>query len=219
MTFTMTCGRRLDLFIRTMDSFLANCLDLDLIKNWVVCDDRSSAEDLLAMRRRYSFLEFVKARNPGQPASLNRLFSLAETEWFVHWEDDWLTVRRGHFLREALDVARADPRNRNVVLRGWQGVWIQDGDLLYNGHVYHPKGSAIHYRQTDWFWYGYSLNPGLQHKPTVELLGTYDETAESRDFDKPAARKYRDLGLRRVNPTARYVAHIGEDAPAWEIKA
>ena len=219
MTFTMTSGRRLGLFIRTMDSFLANCLDLDLIKNWVVCDDRSSREDLLTMRRRYSFIEFVQARQPGQPASLNRLFSLAETEWFVHWEDDWLTCRRGHFLRQALDIAHADPRNRNVVLRGWQGVHIQDGPVSYNGHVYCPKGSAIHYRQTDWFWYGYSLNPGLQHKPTVEMLGAYDEAATTRDFDKAAARKYRDLGLRRVNPPERYVEHIGEDNAAWEIKA
>ena len=211
----MTCGRRLDLFIRTMDSFLANCLDLDLIKNWVVCDDRSSPEDLRIMKSRYGFLEFVQATVPRQPASLNRLFRLVETEWFVHWEDDWLCDKRGHFLRQALDIAYSDERNRNVVLRGWQSVHIKDGDLIYSGHVFHPEGSPVNSRQTDWFWYGYSLNPGLQHKPTVDILGEYNESAVTRDFDKPAAKKYRELGLRRVNPLERYVEHIGEGKPAW----
>jgi hypothetical protein len=215
--FTMTCGRRLDLFVRTMDSFLAKCQDRDLIARWLVSDDRSSEDDLRVMRERYPFLDIEQCPTPGQPASLNRLFARVRTEWFVHWEDDWETVRPGHFIREAVEIARADTRIRNVVFRGWKGPWIKDGTLEYRVHVYnrycHEIEEAL---ENDWCWFGYSLNPSLQHLPTVRLLGQYDETATNRYFDRAIATRYMEAGLLRANPIPKYVEHIGEENPAWE---
>jgi len=216
LDFTMTCGRRLDLFIRTMDSFLANCLDKDMIARWLVSDDRSNADDLRIMRERYPFLEIEQSKKPGQPASLNQLFDRVKTHWFVHWEDDWDTVCSGHFIREAFDIAHSDARIKNVVFRGWKGVWIKDGPLEYRGHVYnaHKPGIASA-RENDWCWFGYSLNPSLQYLPTVRRLGHYDETAVTRYFDRPVAQAYQKAGLLRANPITKYVEHIGEDNPAW----
>ncbi len=216
VTFTMTCGRRLPLFRRTMDSFLANCLDQDLIAEWLVSDDRSSPEDLLAMQEAYPFLTIRPSSRPGQPASLNFLWSQVQTEWAFHVEDDWDFCRRGQFIRETLDIARSDDRLRNVIVREWDGVHILDGDREFIGHYFdelarRPRGAV-----TDCWWYGYSLNPGLQHMPTVRELGQYDEAAVNRKFDRPAARKYRKMGLLRASTTTGYVEHIGEANPAWE---
>jgi hypothetical protein len=219
LTFTMTCGRRLDLFRRTMDSFLQNCLDQDLIDRWIAGDDRSPPEDLKAMRAEYPFLEVHSSPRPGQPASLNHLFAKGGpvgTEWACHWEDDWATVRRGHFLREAMEVASSDPRIRNVVLRGWQGPFVKDGPLQYRYHVYWPRGS-LWWQTNDCLWLGYSLNPGLQHMPTVRSLGPYAEDADSRFFDRPAAAEYLRRGLLRANLIEPYVEHIGEGRGAWEL--
>ena len=57
---TMTTGTRLDLFIRTMESFLTACQDKDLISRWIVSDDRSSTKDLFEMKDRYSFRKFIQ---------------------------------------------------------------------------------------------------------------------------------------------------------------
>jgi hypothetical protein len=217
LTFTMTCGRRLDLFRRTMDSFLQNCLDQDLIARWLVSDDRSTPEDLEAMRREYPFLDIRSSLRPGQPASLNVLFARVTTEWFVSWEDDWKTVAAGCFLSEMIDIARTDPRIRNVVLRGWTGPFVKAGCVAYRIHVrnLHARHVDEIAKENDWCWFGYSLNPGLQHLPTVRMLGRYDESADTRYFDRPAALKYQRLGLIRANPLIQYVRHLGEDHPAW----
>lgn len=216
VTFTMTAGRRLSLFRRTMDSFLANCLDQDLICRWLVSDDRSSPDDVRLMREAYPFLEIRRSPKAGQPASLNYLFSLVGTEWAFHVEDDWEFVCPGHFIRETIDIAQSDPRLRNVIVRGWDGIRIIDDGREFIGHYFDDHARRQRGTATDCWWYGYSLNPGLQHMPTVRELGPYDEAAVNRKFDRPAAVKYREMGLLRASTVTGYVKHIGESNPAWE---
>ena len=71
ITCTMTMGRRLDMFLRTMKSFMENCLDLDLIERWIVNDDRSDTKDLEFIKKKFPFLEIIKADRPGQASALN----------------------------------------------------------------------------------------------------------------------------------------------------
>ena len=59
VTFTITSRRRLDLFERTMSSFLHCFTDHGRIARWICVDDGSSAEDLARMQARYPFLEIV----------------------------------------------------------------------------------------------------------------------------------------------------------------
>jgi hypothetical protein len=216
VTFTMTCGRRPALFRRTMDSFLAGCLDQDLICRWLVSDDRSLPDDLRMMQEAYPMLEIQRCPKRGQPASLNFLFSKVETEWAFHIEDDW-EFRRGHFVRECLDIAQSDDRFRNVIVRGWDGVHVIDNGREFVGHYYDENARRPRGAVTDCWWYGYSLNPGLQHMPTIRHLGRYDETAANRKFDRPAAIQYREMGLKRVSTMTGYATHIGDLTPAWEM--
>jgi hypothetical protein len=214
----MTTGRRFDLFKKTMDSFLSNCLDRDLIKEWIISDDGSSAKDIRAMKRLYPFIKIYKNKKSGQASNLNNLFSKVKTKWFFHCEDDWLFIRRGHFVREMLNIALYDPMIRNVTLRYWKGELVNNGRHRYHLHRYQPWIYDKEFvKNTNCCWYGYTLNPGLQHLPTVKRLGKYDESfnIHSRFFDRPQAIRYGTYGYKRVNLTAEYIKHIGDNNSAY----
>ena len=210
LNLTLTCGRRLPLFQQSMRSFMANCLDVDLIDRWLVSDDGSEPHDRELMRREFPFLEIASSPRPGQAASLNALFSRVTSEWFWHTEDDWILIKPGHYIRQCLDIAASDERIRNVTLRHWHNALIQDGDMRYRGHIFNERGSlktAIEWN--NWCWFGYSLNPGLQHKPTVDRIGPYAEIV-NRNADTGPAQRYQALGLMTANWPEIVLNHIGD---------
>ncbi len=223
LTFTITTSRRLDLFIRTMDSFLKNCLDKSKIGRWVCSDDRSSLDDIHEMQSRYPFLEIhqLPPHRKGQAANLNNVFSLVNTDWFFHCEDDWEFIKEGDILTALLRITEDDKRIRNVTLRYWECTYVRHGSLGYRIHVYSKKNSPGNIQSADMAWWGYTLNPGLQHLPTIKRLGPYDEKHSiqgdrGRFFDRPQAQKYWQLGLKRANLMEKYIEHIGGDNSVYE---
>jgi hypothetical protein len=91
ITCTITTCKRLDLFERTMNSFLSMCLDLHLIAQWICIDDTSSQSDREQMQRLYPFLTFIwKSENEkGHAQSMNQLLDRIRTPYVFHLEDDW----------------------------------------------------------------------------------------------------------------------------------
>jgi len=221
--FTITSGRRFNLFVKTMGSFLDCCLDRDLIVRYICSDDRSSKEDLGRMKELYPFLEIYSSLRSGQAANLNNVFSKVDTDFFFHCEDDWLFVKKDNFLRKLFDITNSDNRLKNVTLRHWKCVYVKRNGVEYRMHVHFTKDRLAYndplVLRTDCMWYGYSLNPGLQHLPTVRQLGPYDEEFEKNNpkvpqyFDRPQAQKYMEMGLKRANLVENYVEHIGGDHP------
>jgi hypothetical protein len=91
ITFVITTCKRLDLFIRTMDSFLYNCEDLYTINKWLCVDDNSSEEDRKEMKQRYGFFDFVfkEEKDKGHAKSLNMILKKIKTKYVLLFEDDW----------------------------------------------------------------------------------------------------------------------------------
>ena len=218
ITLTMTCGRLLGMFMRTMRTFLDCCLDLDLIERWILNDDRSDPRDLKLISQHFPQFEITSAGRPGQAAALNNPFSKVSTDYFFHLEDDWYFFRKAHYIEECFDVMRDHTRVRNVVLRSWQPVHVISEELRYYVHVFDPDGNKPElYLVNDSPWWGFSLNPGLNHKPTIDELWPYDENLESRIFDKPIARRYWQLGYLRANLAEPSMFHLGwEDSASWQ---
>lgn len=58
ITLTITSCKRLDLFVKTINSFMQCCKDIHLIDEWFCVDDNSSIEDRLRMQELYPFINF-----------------------------------------------------------------------------------------------------------------------------------------------------------------
>jgi len=201
-----------------MESFLANCLDKDLIVRWLVSDDGSSDYDFYAMKRKYPFIEFYRSKKEGQPASLNHLFSKVETEWFFHLEDDWLFCWPDRFIEKLFDIAFDDEKIKNVVLTNWKplnpGLFkTTKGGVGYVIHKFDPTVSDEDQEATDSGWFGLSLNPGLQNTAVIKSLGKFDESlpATTRLWDKAQAKAYMKMGYKRASLSEGrlYVKHMG----------
>ena len=235
----MTTCRRLNLFKQTMESFRRVCRDQDLIKHWIIADDGSDEADIEEMRKLCPEFAILRSPQRGQADNLNTLFGAVETEWFFHCEDDWLFFREGNFIRKMFDVAFDDPKIKNVTLRHWTGNEVESkktSGLRYNVHKFSQFdfGGRTLEDMEEWSaktncnWFGYTLNPGLQHLPTVKRLGPYERWTKSlgyghmgkeneRCFDRPQAIKYLTMGYKTANLAEEYIRHIGEDVSAYTI--
>jgi hypothetical protein len=243
ITFTITTSRRLDLFKCTTDSFFYTCMDKDLITDWIISDDGSSTEDIAEMQRMCPEFTILRSPGKGQAENLNNLFAAVKTPIFFHCEDDWLFIKKDNYIRKMLDVMADDETIKNVTLRYWQGGEVESQKTLglrYNvhkfGQFYHgdlsPEAIQEKTDKTDCNWYGYTLNPGLQHLPTIKRLGPYvpwskpvgyyhdpglGEEDYSRFFDRAQAIKYLTMGFKRANLLNQYIQHIGADNSAYTI--
>jgi len=216
ITYTMTTGKRFNLFYRTMKSFMETCEDKDLIDRWIISDDGSNQTDLKNMKDMYPFFEVYAAPYHGQNNNLNFLFNKVETEWFFHGEDDWLYLKRDHYIRKMFDVINTDPKIKNITLRPWIGDirCLPETDVYYNIHHYKPGAGSM--KSTNCEWFGYSLNPGLQNKPLLDHFGPYPSEfngkgAYARYWDRTHAQQYMEEGYTAANLVGPYIEHIG-----WE---
>lgn len=218
VTLIMTSGKRPELFIRTVESFLENCLDRDLIKEWICCDDDTDKKSLDRIKRKYPFIKIYPSPNHNQASSLNFLLSRVRTEWFLQTEDDWQFIKKDNFIRKMFDIAFDDEKIKSVGLRFWEGIFVKSNDLEYRVHAYLPDEKGDGGWKNNWGWYGYSLNPSLQHLSTIRKLGKYSEEITERGFDKEIAKGYYDSGYRVANLNGEYIRHIGEAKSLYGLK-
>ena len=83
LTFTITTCRRRELFERTMDSFLENCLDHHLISRWICVDDlkkmrpqfRSYFQNIIDMmlNQKENIKSFIQKSHKKNPLFSSRL--------------------------------------------------------------------------------------------------------------------------------------------------
>jgi GR25 family glycosyltransferase involved in LPS biosynthesis/glycosyltransferase involved in cell wall biosynthesis len=214
LTFTITTCRRRELFERTMDSFLENCLDHHLISRWICIDDASSSEDRQLMAKRYPFFEFIYKDNDevGHAKSMNRLLSEVTTKYWLHFEDDWQVIKPGNYISYAMAVLDDNDSliqcvlNRNYAeildnynIVGGHLVVSQDQKTVYRIHDYINPASP-HFQEllnanpgrlTNAYWPGFSLMPSLLRRQAFDDLGSFNPGAGhfERDMADRALKK------------------------------
>lgn len=106
VTLTITTCKRYDLFSKTINSFITNCIDIDMIDRWICIDDNSSDEDRENMLWNYPFFEFVfkDIKSKGHSVSMNIIMNMVKSPYWLHLEDDWLFIEKTWYIKPALCI-------------------------------------------------------------------------------------------------------------------
>lgn len=196
----MTTCKRLDLFRKTVNSFIECCLDLTYISidKWLVIDDNSSEEDRLEMKKLYPFMTFIfkTPSQKGHARSINLLLRNVKTPYIFHLEDDWQFYHKDYFLTHLLQVINEDESYKQVLLNnmysetpdqeylvgGIQKTTIATPCLNYIIHEYVTDEKDKQDFNTKWgfkpncsYWPHFSFRPGITDMSIFKTLGDFKE--------------------------------------------
>jgi hypothetical protein len=211
ITVCLTSCNRPDLLERTLDSFfMCNTAE---IERFIVVDDSEQIGCLKHLKEQYKQVEFYyNEKRLGMMRSVDRLYSMVDTEYIFHCEDDW-EFYNGGFIEKS-----------KIILDGFPDVftvWLR----AHNDTNGHPLEKVTQqYKRVKWgkvatgyldTWHGYTNNPGLRRKRDMinfgDLIGDCKTNGEHL-----ASEYYFKKGFRSVIlfPESGYVKHIGSGRTA-----
>ncbi len=200
---TTTC-KRFDLFQKTVNSFIACCLDpfrhdsRIRIKEWIVIDDNSTEHERESMQEKYPFMRFIfkTPAQKGHARSLNLALRQITTPYVFLLEDDWQFYYMDAFMNRLLRVIEQNPDVYKQALVNscycetpdqefiTGGVWLRSDDSAFNyvEHEYAVTDDEKRAFVAKWgnkpsssYWPHFSLRPGLSDMSMFKHLGEFDE--------------------------------------------
>ena len=230
---SVTSCKRIDLFKRTVNSFINACTDVSLISEWICVDDNSSKEDRDEMQRFYPFFNFIfkGEKYKGHPESMNIIRERSlDYDLLLHLEDDWTFTVRKPYINVALKILNEDPSYRQVVfnrnyseelspkhmeLVGGFKKKTKEDDVFYVEHEFYPKGSEGEkefYKKNPGarsccYWPHFSLNPSITKTSIFKELGEFKSGISH--FEMEYASRYVDKGYKTCFFDDIYCSHIG----------
>lgn len=232
ITITTTTCKRLDLFKKTINSFIECCLDLTKyeIDKWYVIDDNSSDEDFNEMKRLYPFMTFIRKTKAqkGHARSINMLLKRVKTKYLFNLEDDWQFFHKDTYLTYLLDIINDRDEIKQILLNNTYGE-VLDKDALVGGFKYVSKNLGVNYIEheyastpeqtaefnTKWgfkpncaYWPHFSFRPGLTKTEIFKELGFFKE--DVWHFEMNYAYQYVAKGYKTCFLPGLVCKHIGK---------
>lgn len=209
---TITSCRRLDYFIRSMDSFFENMLDWRMLNRITCCDDNSSHSDRDIMIKRYPDIEFIWSDKIGHPYSIKKLFGRLTSEFVLHWEDDFILITKGDLITKCLAVF-ADYDVSSIILTHNHGerrtsLFGEYFLKMYDERVAKacPRECGFNRELGQPMNPGFSLNPGLHRTSALKSI----EWPVCKNHEYMFAKLYHDANYRVAYFGEWYVKHIGD---------
>jgi len=221
VTLVITSCGRWELLIKTIQSFLA--FNTYPITKCIVIDDSGYQQSIEFLRSilRMPTLIIQNIINLGQVPSVDIAYSLVDTKYIFHCEDDWEFFDYS-FIEDSMDILEKYPEICHVSLRAHDN----------NGHPHEPDliDDKFHYLESEYLgiWSGFTFNPGLRRlsdylkfKPYYRLNEVTPYTKKGGIAEMDIAIHYFKAGYRGVitKKVDGYVKHTGEGRhiPAsWE---
>jgi hypothetical protein len=207
----ITSMNRHDLLKRTLDSLVE--INNYPINQVLIFED---AYDGLSIGQRNDLLNLVSCYEGslftlinlggkvGQLAAIDELYDRVETEFVLHLEDDWETLKDG-FIAEAIEIMNNNP---NIVTVSGRGRELRD----FNGH---PNKEGI--LDLDFFgWSGWSYAPSMHRLSDYRKIGSYSTYTKWNEKTPWEAEKrignfYKNLNQYSYVTETKYFQHIGNN--------
>ena len=232
ITITSTTCKRLDLFKKTINSFLECCLDFDKfeIDKWLVMDDNSSQEDRDEMKKLYPFMTFYNksVAQKGHARSINLMLRHVNTPYLFHLEDDWQFYYKDNFFTLLYQVLQEKDEYKQVLLNNMYGE-IPEHEQLIGGYWNRVAESGLNYIVHEYtateeektafnrkwqfkpncaYWPHFSFRPGLSKVQLFRDLGEFNE--DVWHFEMNYAHKYVAKGYKTCFLPGMVCKHIGK---------
>lgn len=194
ITLVLTSCGRLDLLERTVKSIHPGIL-ANTKKN-VLIDDSGSEIIREKIENNLLFSNWVKLyneQNIGQPKSVDKAYSLVDTEYVFHCEDDWIFDCHYDFISESIKVLQSNEKIFQVTFRKDDPHPIQ--------HTNQGYGIKIPGWRNE--WYGFTYNPSILKFNDINKVLPYSGKTEQQ-----ISKCYYDLGLLTASISG-VVDHIG----------
>jgi GR25 family glycosyltransferase involved in LPS biosynthesis len=228
ITVTMTCCKRLQLFQKTVNSFINCCQDKNLIDEWVVVDDNSSEEDRTIMKEMYPFIKFIfkTPSEKGHAKSMNILINQIKTPYIFHIEDDWCFFCKDNYLSKCLSVLESNKKYGQCLVNREYGE-DSDGHEIFGGTSKFLECPHLHYYVHEYlsgnelekfvsentekkhciYWPHFSLRVGMTSKSVIDEVGSFNE--EVGHFEMEYANRYVQKGYLTTFLDTIFCFHTG----------
>ena len=202
VTVVLTSCARFDLLHKTLASFQQHN-DYPLARFLLIEDSGDAA--VFDVTQEFPQLDIEVVLNIpslGQHASIDRAYSMVDTEYIFHCEDDWLFLRKG-IIADSVALMDNDQSIALVWARGDEGApqWVKKSPrTVQSGVLVRPIDPKAHH-----LWGNFTFNPGLRRLSHYKMMpGGYAVNAEGRTSIFLKRRGYRMVILAETG-----VGHIG----------
>lgn len=198
---TMTTCNRLQLFIKTVQSFLVCCSDLDVIGEWIVVDDNSSKDDRAMMVEMFPWMTFIMKtpEQRGHAKSMNMLrdyvLTKSSIKYIIHLEDDWKFMCKLDLLSRSECILDDDPLIGQVLFNLNYAETQDDihiGGKLQGANktlrIEHSYKTFFGKNNAVEFWPHFSLRPNIIRKDVWLRVGEFEEGV--KHFEMSYAYRY-----------------------------
>lgn len=172
----ITSCRRLPLFLETMKSIYTMISDIDMVSRITCCDDSSSEDDRLIMRKTYPNVNYIYSEDKGQDKSIIKLINILEAKYVLWWEDDFTIIKKLPLISRSLNIIYNHQNVTSVIMRPCIGEKYQDEYGIYNLKQYDPLMSRKDINGFNWktgklAWPGWCTNCNFQKVQPLKKLG------------------------------------------------
>ena len=150
----------------------------------------------------------INDENIGQVASIDKAYSLVETPYIFHCEDDW-EFYDFDFIRKSLDILYDRPDISNINLRA-RGDGTKGSFHPIGGELLTSNGTTYHEYIQNYLgeWHGFSWNPGLRRLSDYEKIKPYSKYYNEQGVNQIM----KNLGYKAACLSDTYCRHIGENS-------
>ena len=216
ITVVLTACNRADLLEKTLDSFFET--NTYPIKRFIIIDDGMNFGCNDFVKTKYELPIELIYNNPKlyQIRSIDYAYSMVETEYIFHMEEDWLFLKKG-FIEDSMKVLEADDNILQVWLRG---IDDETAKHPWNPQIYEVDGLHMVFLNYTGIWNGFSFNPGLKRlSDWKKLPNGYDgcdritpaQQSGGVTLECDISVEYAKRGMLAMRFLESYITHIGWD--------